>query len=76
MAQRWFCTGNLDLALTKAAAGFDVAYTGPHEGVFRFESVKQKALRAREQIAFETALELMFEQAHRADPAAQPRPLN
>jgi hypothetical protein len=66
-----FQTNNLDLALTKADAGFDVTYTGPHDGVFRFESVRRKALRAREKIAraraetFECALERLFEDARR-----------
>lgn len=46
MNQTVFVTSNLDLALTKFSVGVDVAYTGPHQGVFRFESVKLAALRA------------------------------
>jgi hypothetical protein len=66
-----FRTDNLDLALTKAEAGVDVAYTGPHDGLFRFESVRRKALRAREKIArargesFECALERLVQEARR-----------
>jgi hypothetical protein len=69
-----FQTSNLDLALTKAEAGCEVAYTGPHQGVFRFESVKRKALQAREKIAqaraesFECALERLVEDARRLGP--------
>jgi len=68
-----FETNNLDLALTKAEAGFDVTYTGPHHGVFRFESVRRKALRARDKIArargetLECVLERMVEDARRED---------
>jgi hypothetical protein len=51
MAQAPFQTDNLDLALTIAAEDHDVSYTGPHDGVFRFESVKQKALAARDRLA-------------------------
>jgi hypothetical protein len=40
-----FETSNLDLALTQFAAGREVRYIGPHQGVYRFESVKQSALR-------------------------------
>ncbi|MCI4679677.1 hypothetical protein K9U39_06340 [Rhodoblastus acidophilus] len=40
-----FETSHLDLALTKVAAGRPVLYRGPHQGVFRFESVKIAALR-------------------------------
>jgi hypothetical protein len=61
MAQAPFETDNLDLALTMAAAGEDVSYTGPHDGVFRFESVKQKGLRARSKVA--TARSADFERA-------------
>jgi hypothetical protein len=39
-----FATDNYDLALTMVGEGFDVRYTGPHQGVFRFESVKLAAL--------------------------------
>jgi len=66
-----FETNNLDLALTKAEAGLDVIYTGPHHGVFRFESVRRKALLARDKIArarsetFECALERLFQDARR-----------
>ncbi|MCW2275442.1 hypothetical protein GJ654_13495 [Rhodoblastus acidophilus] len=66
-----FETNNLDVALTKAEAGFDVTYTGPHHGVFRFESVRRKALRARDKIArarsetFECALERLVQDARR-----------
>jgi hypothetical protein len=60
MAQAVFRTTNLDLALTKLAAGFDVSYLGPNDGVFRFEAVKLRALMSRPPIAkkldFETAL--------------------
>ncbi len=38
-------TSNLDLALTKVAAGRPVVYCGPHQGVFRFESAKAVAIR-------------------------------
>ncbi|MBB4197513.1 hypothetical protein CCR94_22390 [Rhodoblastus sphagnicola] len=73
MAQSMFQTSNLDLALTKAEAGVDVAYTGPWDGVFRFESVRLKALRARGKIArargedFQCALERLVEDAHQQD---------
>jgi hypothetical protein len=40
-----FVTSDLDLALTKVAAGRPVRYQGSHQGVFRFESVKIAALR-------------------------------
>jgi hypothetical protein len=40
-----FETSHLDLALTKVAEGRPVLYRGPHQGVFRFESVKIAALR-------------------------------
>ena len=71
MAQAVFQTSNLDVALTKAAAGVDVAYTGPYDGVFRYESVRQQALRARNRIArsrsenFEHALERLVANARR-----------
>ena len=39
-----FATDNLDLALTKVGEGVAVEYTGPHWGVFRFESVKVAAM--------------------------------
>ncbi len=42
-----FVTSHLDVALTRLAAGRDVLYLGPHQGVFRFESVKLAALKAR-----------------------------
>ncbi len=68
MAQATFRTANLDLALTKLAAGCDVAYDGPSEGVFRFEAVKLHALMSRSQAApdFETALIALVEQSRRA----------
>lgn len=72
MAQPVFQTSNLDLALTKADAGCDVAYTGPWDGVFRYESVRRKAIRARESIAranaaedFQCVLERLVEDARR-----------
>ncbi len=40
-----FATDHLDLALTKVAEGQRVLYRGPHQGVYRFESVKLGALR-------------------------------
>ncbi len=40
-----FVTSHLDLALTKIAEGRPVLYRGPHQGVYRFESVKIAALR-------------------------------
>lgn len=40
-----FETNHLDLALTRVAEGRPVLYRGPHQGVFRFESVKATALR-------------------------------
>jgi hypothetical protein len=43
MTHAIFVTDNLDLALTKLGAGGVVRYTGPHQGVFRFESVKLAA---------------------------------
>jgi hypothetical protein len=43
-----FETSNLDLAVTKLAAGSSVRYIGPHQGVFRFECMKVVALKARE----------------------------
>lgn len=41
-----FETSNFDLAVIKSGAGCPVRYTGPHQGVFRFESMKFLALRA------------------------------
>jgi hypothetical protein len=43
-----FETSNLDLAVTKLAAGSPVRYVGPHQGVFRFECMKVVALKARD----------------------------
>jgi hypothetical protein len=34
-----FETSDLDIALTKLGDGCSVRYTGPHQGIFRFESV-------------------------------------
>lgn len=44
MSDAFFATDNYDLALTKVGEGFAVDYTGPHQGVFRFESVKLAAM--------------------------------
>jgi hypothetical protein len=44
MTDALFATDNLDLALTKVGEGVAVDYTGPHQGVFRFESVKVAAM--------------------------------
>jgi hypothetical protein len=44
MTAALFATDNYDLALTKVGEGFAVDYTGPHQGVFRFESVKLAAM--------------------------------
>ena len=44
MTDQHFATDNFDLALTKVGEGSAVDYTGPHQGVFRFESVKLAAL--------------------------------
>jgi len=44
MTDSRFATDNFDLALTKVGEGSAVDYTGPHQGVFRFESVKLAAL--------------------------------
>jgi hypothetical protein len=44
MTDALFATDNLDLALTKVGEGVAVEYTGPHQGVFRFESVKVAAM--------------------------------
>lgn len=44
MTATLFATDNYDLALTKVGEGFAVDYTGPHQGVFRFESVKLAAM--------------------------------
>ena len=44
MTDQHFATDNFDLALTKVGEGGAVDYTGPHQGVFRFESVKLAAL--------------------------------
>jgi hypothetical protein len=44
MTDSQFTTDNFDLALTKVGEGGAVDYTGPHQGVFRFESVKLAAL--------------------------------
>ncbi len=44
MSNALFATEDLDLALTKIAACCPVLYTGPHQGVFRFESVKLAAI--------------------------------
>ena len=64
MARAKFQTNHLDLALTKLAAGCDVDYTGPHEGVYRFESVKLRALMSRDGMApeggFEAALNALI----------------
>ncbi len=48
MTRTPFVTGNMDLALTKLASGRTVHYSGVHQGVFRFESVKLLALRSCE----------------------------
>jgi hypothetical protein len=45
MTVAFLVTSDLDLALTKVAEGRPVLYCGPHQGVFRFESVKAVALR-------------------------------
>jgi hypothetical protein len=39
-------TSNFDLAVTKLACGSAVRYTGPHQGVFRFECMRVAALKA------------------------------
>lgn len=44
MTDPHFATDNFDLALTKVGEGVAVDYTGTHQGVFRFESVKLAAL--------------------------------
>jgi hypothetical protein len=44
MTDAFFATDNFDLALTKVGEGLTVDYTGPHQGVFRFESVKLAAM--------------------------------
>jgi len=44
MSDAFFATENYDLALTKVGEGVAVDYTGPHQGVFRFESVKLAAM--------------------------------
>jgi hypothetical protein len=44
MTDQHFATDNFDLALTKVGEGSPVDYTGPHQGVFRFESVKLAAM--------------------------------
>jgi hypothetical protein len=44
MTDAQFTTDNFDLALTKVGEGVAVDYSGPHQGVFRFESVKLAAL--------------------------------
>jgi hypothetical protein len=44
MTNAFFATDNFDLALTKVGEGLAVDYTGPHQGVFRFESVKLAAM--------------------------------
>ncbi len=57
MKEAPFETGNFDLAVTKFGAGCPVRYTGPHQGVFRFESMKLSALKAaREKSAGEPDL--------------------
>lgn len=84
MAQAPFQTDNLDLALTIAAANHDVSYTGPYDGIFRFESVKQKALAARDGLAkshaanFEQALAQLVDEAREQQGRAplRPRTLN
>lgn len=45
MTIAYLVTSDLDVALTKVAAGRPVLYCGPHQGAFRFESVKSAALR-------------------------------
>jgi hypothetical protein len=82
MAQAVFQTSNLDVALTKAAAGVDVAYTGPYDGVFRYESVRQRALRMRGRTAraraedFEHALASLVEDARRSRGEIRRAPTN
>jgi hypothetical protein len=44
MSRSPFATDNYDIAMTKVAEGVAVSYTGPHQGVFRFESVKLAAV--------------------------------
>ena len=44
MSRSPFATDNYDLAMTKVAQGVAVSYTGPHQGVFRYESVKLTAI--------------------------------
>ncbi len=46
MPQSSFTTSNFDLAVTKLSSGATVRYTGPHQGVFRFESMRIAALKA------------------------------
>jgi hypothetical protein len=62
-----FRTTNLDLALTKLAAGCDVSYEGANDGVFRFEAVKLRALMSRpvaeSGFDFETALIALVEKS-------------
>ena len=58
MTDQHFATDNFDLALTKVGDGVAVDYTGTHQGVFRFESVKLAAmmtLPAEKRPAIQTA---------------------
>jgi hypothetical protein len=71
--QAIFRTANLDLALTKLAAGCDVSYIGRNDGVFRFEAVKLRALMSRPQDAaepdFEAALIALAEKSRSGAPS-------
>lgn len=70
MIDEKFETKDLDLALTRIAQGQPVRYTGQHQGVFRFESVKLAALRSREGMHAATSFDLsrfVFEDRRRSE---------
>jgi len=68
-----FETKDLDLALTCIGQGRSVRYTGQHQGIFRFESVKLTALmslRRREGMNAATSFDLsrfVFEDRRRGE---------
>jgi hypothetical protein len=74
-----FETKDLDLALTRIGQGRPVRYIGQHQGVFRFESVKLKALmslRGREGMNAASSFDLsrfVFEDRRRSGEAPPKR---
>ena len=78
MIDEKFETKDLDLALTRIEKGLPVLYTGQHQGVFRFESVKLAALRSlrgREGMHSATSFDLsrfVFEDRRRDEKPPKP----